>query len=194
MITESLITSALSSYGSEIAKNVLKQLVQGKIASKRQEKIENLEQENIKILGEELEEGLSPDKASRLIENLFAEQATVLERERTRLVKIAAREHWVALGFAAIAGIVFFGGIAFVVFGTVEQSVITLIASVAPGFLSRIFFSREDVIEKRIKEISEDLHISEQARSRLVILQQALDIVPDDNKSELVRRFITEIF
>ena len=49
----------------------------------------------------------SPIEASHSTREIIQTQVTILEAERNRLIPIAAREHWVALIFAVIAGIVF---------------------------------------------------------------------------------------
>jgi hypothetical protein len=131
------------------------------------------------------------DESTQSAERLVGERlATILERERMRLAPIAAREHWVALGFAIVAGAIFFQSILLATTGTAPQAIITLVASLIPGFASTMFFSREAANERRLKEISNDLRKSEQMREKLVLLREALSIVPEDKRAALAERYI----
>jgi hypothetical protein len=87
--------------------------------------------------------------------------------------------------FAVIAGSVFFGAIILSAFGSVKQAFVSLAASVIPGFLSAVFFSREGKLETRIKEITADIWESEKARERLELLEEALKLVPAESQGEI---------
>ena len=67
-------------------------------------------------------------------------------------------------------------------------------ASVAPGFLSKVFFTREGRLEERIREISADLRESEKARERLTLLEQALEVVPAASHEALVKEYTKKMF
>ena len=136
----------------------------------------------------------SPEEASRSTREAVEKQVTILEQERNRLVPIATREHWVALIFAIIAGAVFVIAIILAVQGTIERAIVTLVASVVPGFLSKVFYSREALIENRIKEISSDLRESEKVKERLELLEQALTVVPIESKESVVKEFNKKAF
>lgn len=141
------------------------------------------------IRGEE-----SNEEASRSTREVIEKQATIIEEERNRLLSIATREHWVGLFFAIFAGIVFLTAIIVAIKGTVQQAVITLIASAVPGFLSKVFFSREATIETRIKEISADIRESEKIKERLELLEEALKVVPAESQNKLTEEFIKKAF
>jgi hypothetical protein len=110
------------------------------------------------------------------------------------LTPIAAREHWVALVFAALAGAVFLGAILLVVVGTVQQAIVSLVASAAPGFLSAVFFSREATIEKQLSEISSDLRESEKMRERLAALEEVLGILPANIREDVAKSLGEKLF
>ncbi len=136
----------------------------------------------------------SPEEASRSTREVVEKQVTILEEERNRLVPIATREHWVALIFAIIAGIVFIIAVSLAIKGTIEQAIVTLVASAVPGFLSKVFYSRETSIENRIQEISSDLRESEKVQERLGLLEQALTVVPIESQDSLVKEFNKKAF
>jgi len=96
--------------------------------------------------------------------------------------------------FAIAAGIVFIISIFLAIVGTVAQAAVTLVSSVAPGFLSSVFFGREAKIEERIKEISADVRESEKARERLALLEQALDVVPAGSRAALIEEYTKKMF
>jgi hypothetical protein len=131
----------------------------------------------------------SPVEASRSTKEVITEQLTILEKERNRLIPLAAREHWVAIIFAILAGLVFFTGIALVIFGTITKAIVTLIATTAPGFLSKVFYSREAIVEKRIEEISADLRESEKTKERLETLEEALRVIPEEYRERVLEDF-----
>ena len=133
-------------------------------------------------------------KASEATPDSVQEQITILEQERMRLTPLAAREHWVALGFASLAGVVFLGAVTISVLGTIQQTIVTVAASIIPGFLSRIFFSREAIIEKRIAAISADLAESGRIRKRLLLLQETLKILPKQYRPAFVEEFKKKLF
>lgn len=110
----------------------------------------------------------------------------ILEAERNRLIPIAAREHWVALIFVVIAGIVFFTSIGLFIFATLAKGIPTLLASLIPGFLGKTFFKREAEIEKRLKEISSDLRASEKVKERLEIIAEALKGIPEEYRERVL--------
>jgi hypothetical protein len=132
----------------------------------------------------------SPIDASHTTREVITEQVTILEQERNRLIPIAAREHWVAIIFAIIAGLVFFTGIVLVILSTITKGVVTLIATTAPGFLSKVFYSREATIEKRLREISADLRESEKTKERLEIVEAVLKVIPEDYREKVLGEFI----
>ena len=136
----------------------------------------------------------SPEEASRSTLEVVERQVRILEEERNRLRPIAAREHWVALFFAVAAGVVFIIAIVLAIAGTPGQAIVTLIASSAPGFLSKVFFSREAKLEERLKEISADIRESEKARERLALLQDALEVVPPESRERLVEEYTKKMF
>lgn len=127
----------------------------------------------------------SPEEASRETRRLIERQISIMEKERDRLVPIAAREHWIALIFAVLSGSVFLGTIALVVFAAGRQAVITLVSSVLPGFLSGVFFSRENKVEDRIAAIASDLRQSERTRDQVGMLEKLLQIVPSESRAKL---------
>jgi hypothetical protein len=131
----------------------------------------------------------SPIEASRSTKEIVSTQLTILEAERNRLIPIAAREHWVALIFAIIAGLVFFTSIGLFIFATLAKGIPTLIASLLPGFLSKVYFSREATVEKRLKEISADLRESERTKERLEVLEEVLTVVPEEHRSRVLEDF-----
>jgi hypothetical protein len=136
----------------------------------------------------------SPEDSSRSTRHIIQKADTILVSERNRLVPLAAREHWIALIFAVLSGSVFLVAIVLAALGTVQQAAITLIASVIPGFLSRVFFSREAALEDQIAEITSDLRDSEIAIERLRIMEEALILIPDENKSSLAEAFTKKFF
>lgn len=131
----------------------------------------------------------TPEGATRSTREVIATQLTILEKERDRLIPIASREHWVALIFVIIAGIVFFTSIGLFIFGTLVQGIPTLLASLIPGFLSRTFFKREHDIEKRLKEISSDLRESERVKERLETIEEALKVIPEEFRERVLEEF-----
>ena len=131
----------------------------------------------------------SPIEASRSTQEIIATQVTILEKERNRLIPIAAREHWVALTFAIIAGIVFFTSIGLFIFATITKGVAVFVAGSVPGFLSKVFFSREAIVEKRLKEISSDLRESEKTKERLEIIEEALKVIPEEHRERVLEDF-----
>lgn len=131
----------------------------------------------------------SPIKAPDSTTQIMALQLTILEKERNRLAPIAAREHWVALTFAVVAGIVFFTSISLIVFSSLTKAIVTFVASIIPGFLSKIFFSREATVEKRLKEISSDLRESEKTKERLEILEEVLKVTPSKYQARVLEDF-----
>jgi len=199
-VTPSTVESLAKSLGSNFSKAALKQLLVRQLAGDKPGlEVAELEAEDLTRLVVRLEE-TAPQKATvdeaalsagRSVTEQFT---TILERERLRLAPLAAREHWVALGFAVVAGAVFFQSIVLAVIGSPLQAVITLIASLIPGFISQVFFSREAVVEQRLKEISADLRTSERMRERLALLTEALSIVPEDSKATLVERYMRKSF
>jgi hypothetical protein len=106
-----------------------------------------------------------------------------------RLTESATREHWIALVFAVVAGAIFLGTIAFAARGSVKQALVTLCASVLPGFLSGVFFSREAKLESRLSQITADIWESEKAKQRLELLEEALKIVPPESRAKLADAF-----
>jgi|ERR1041385_172418 hypothetical protein len=128
----------------------------------------------------------TPIEASRSTKEVIQTQVSILERERDRLVPIAAREHWVALVFVVIAGTVFFTSISLFIFTTFNRSIPTFIASAVPGFLSKVFFSREAGYEKRIKEISSDLRKSEKVKERLETIEDVLAAIPEEHRERVL--------
>lgn len=131
----------------------------------------------------------TPIEASRSTREIINSQLTILEQERNRLIPIAGREHWVALIFAIIAGIVFFTSIGLFIFATVTKGVAVFVAGALPGFLSKIFFSREAIAEARLKEIASDLRESEKAKERLEILEEALKVIPEEYRARVLEEF-----
>jgi hypothetical protein len=131
----------------------------------------------------------TPEGATRSTREVIATQLTILEKERDRLIPIATREHWVALIFVVIAGIVFFTSVGLFIFGTLAQGIPTLLASMIPGFLGRTFFKREHDIEKRLKEISSDLRESERVKERLEIIEEALQVIPEEFRERVLEDF-----
>lgn len=136
-----------------------------------------------------LREDETPIEASRSTREIIDTQLTILEQERNRLIPIAAREHWVALVFAIIAGIVFFTSVGLFAFATITKGVAVFVASALPGFLSKIFFSREAIAEARLKEIASDLRESEKAKERLEILEEALKVIPEEYRAQVLEEF-----
>ena len=134
----------------------------------------------------EIESAIGATHSTR---EVITTQLTILEKERNRLIPIATREHWVALIFVVIAGIVFFTSIGLFVFATLAKGVPTLLASMIPGFLGKTFFKREADIEKRLKEISSDLRASEKVKERLEIIEEALDVIPEEYRERVLEDF-----
>jgi hypothetical protein len=114
----------------------------------------------------------SPEESSRSTRRVIENTLSILEKERKRLTPIATREHWVALIFAVIAGVIFLGTIVLAAFGSVQQAVVSLAASAIPGFLSAVFFAREAKMETRIAQITGDVRESEKVRERLAITRR----------------------
>ena len=83
----------------------------------------------------------------------------------------------------------FFTSIGLVIFATLTKAIAAFIASSVPGFLSRVFFSREANIEKRLKEISSDLRESEKVKERLEILEEALKVIPEEYRARVLEDF-----
>jgi|GEM_PF-2520054 hypothetical protein len=117
---------------------------------------------------------------SRVIRKVIANQLSIMEEERNRLIPIASREHWVALSFVVIAGAVFFTSVTLVILAALPQAAAAFLANLVPIFLGRTFFRREEAIEKQIKDISADLRMSERARERLGIIEEALKVIPEE--------------
>lgn len=118
--------------------------------------------------------------SSDVVVKILSRQVSILDGELERLRSIANREHWIAQFFIFIAGIVFFVGLAMLVWGTTTQAVISLISPIIPGFLSKVYYSREDAIEKRIREISSDLRESEKTKERLRVIDEVLAVIPEE--------------
>jgi len=133
--------------------------------------------------------GETPIQASRSTQEVIQFQLTILEVERNRLIPVATREHWVALVFAVIAGLVFFTSVVLVIFGTLTQAMAVFVASSVPGFLSKVFFSREANMERRLKEITSDLRESEKVKERLGILEEALKVIPEQYQARVLEDF-----
>jgi hypothetical protein len=131
----------------------------------------------------------SPVGSSRSTRQVVEKTLSILEKERNRLTPIATREHWVALIFAVIAGVIFLGTIVLAALGSVQQAFVTLAASVIPGFLSGVFFSREAKMETRIAQVTAEIRKSEKFRERLTILEEALKIVPPASQGKLADAF-----
>lgn len=131
----------------------------------------------------------SPIEASQSTKEIASTRLTILEAERNRLIPISTREHWVALMFAIIAGLVFFTSIGLFIFATPAKAIPTVLASLLPGFLSKIFFSREATVEKRLKEISSDLRESERTKERLEVLEEVLTVLPEEHRSRVLEDF-----
>jgi hypothetical protein len=131
----------------------------------------------------------SPEESSRTTRKVIEKTVSVVEKERDRLTPIAAREHWIALVFAVIAGAIFLGTIVLATSGSVKPALVTLGASAIPGFLSGVFFSRESKLEIRLAQITADIWESEKAKQRLELLEEALKIVPPENRGKLADAF-----
>jgi uncharacterized protein (DUF2267 family) len=131
----------------------------------------------------------TPEESSRTTRQVIEKALSVVERERNRLTPIAAREHWIALVFAVVAGAIFLGTIVLAVRGSVTQALVTLAASTIPGFLSAVFFSREAKLETRLTQITADIWESEKAKQRLELLEEALKIVPPESRGKLADAF-----
>jgi hypothetical protein len=134
-------------------------------------------------------EGETPIGAARSTREVLTTQLTILEKERNRLIPVVTREHWVALIFVVIAGIVFFTSISLFIFATLAKGIPTLLASMIPGFLGKTFFKREANIEKRLREISSDLRASEKAKERLEIIEEALKVIPEEYRERVLEDF-----
>jgi Flp pilus assembly protein TadB len=163
------------------AVDVLKKILDQDLAEKNV-RVESTEREalaaEVRQKAELIRGSESPEEASRSTRETVERQVKVLEEEKQRLVPIAAREHWVALFFAIAAGIVLIVAIVLAIVSTVAQAIVTLVASSAPGFLSKVFFARETRIEEQIKEISEDLRESERLASGLHCWSRLLKSFP----------------
>ena len=199
-LTLDTVSSLAKSLESNFSTTTLKKLLVQQIAAAEPGvKTANLETEELIVLVARLKKEITKsdeniDESSQSAKRFVEEHVTILERERLRLAPIAAREHWVALGFAIVSGVIFFLSIFLVIVATSQQAIVTLIASLVPGFISTVFFSREAVIEKRLKEISTDLRASEQMREKLALLREALPLVHKDNKAALAEKYIIKIF
>jgi hypothetical protein len=199
-LTLDTVSSLAKSLESNFSTTTLKKLLVQQIAAAEPGvKTAKLETEELIVLVARLKKEITKsdeniDESSQSAKRFVEEHVTILESERLRLAPIAAREHWVALGFAIVSGAIFFLSIFLATVATSQQAVITLIASLVPGFLSAVFFSREATIEKRLKEISADLWASEQMREKLALLREALPLVHKDNKAALAEKYILKTF
>jgi hypothetical protein len=196
-VTLSAVESLSKSLENNLSTTELRKLVAELVITQNADnKAEEVANKELFVLITELKKDVTRsdetiDESAQSAERLVGERlATILERERLRLAPIAAREHWVALGFAIVAGAIFFQSILLATTGTAPQAIITLVASLVPGFASTMFFSREATNEQRLKEISNDLRKSEQMREKLVLLREALSIVPEEKRAALAERYI----
>jgi hypothetical protein len=196
MLTETIISlasSILANYTFDALRKVVDQFLATKNIQLEATDKEQLIAELSKK-ADQIRAGETPEEAARITHEVVETQVNILSEERTRLIPIATREHWVALIFAIASGAVFVVAIVLAIQGSVKQSIVTLIASVIPGFLSKVFYKREETIETRIKEISTDLRESEKMSERLKFLEQALSVVPDNSKDALVKEFNKKVF
>lgn len=141
-----------------------------------------------------IERDVSPEAAVHSASEALSKRSTILNREISRLEPIAAREHWVGIAFAILAGVVFLLSIFLVVNRALEQATVSLIASIVPGFLSKVFFSRETRIEERIKEVNADLRDSEKQQEAALMFEQMLPVVPNGYRGNLTQEFIKRVF
>jgi hypothetical protein len=118
---------------------------------------------------------------------------SILERERQRLIPMAAREHWIARIFAALSGSVLLAAIVAVMCGFLEIAFASSASSVLVGFLSKVFFSREARVEDRIREITADIRESEKALERLRLFEKALNVVRSANQRDLAEASSKEL-
>jgi hypothetical protein len=196
MLSDIIITlaaPALAKYGYDALRKVVEQFLATKNirleSTDKEEFIAELAQK-----AEQIQAGETPEESSRITREIVEKQANILAEERARLIPIAAREHWVALGFAMASGAVFVVAIVLAIQGSVKQAIVSLIASAIPGFLSKVFYKREASMETRIKEISTDMRDSEKVGERLKLLEQALSVVPENTKDALVKEFSKKAF
>jgi len=137
--------------------------------------------------------GEKPEESIKSTRQALEHPSFVLEQERTRLTAIAAREHWIGLTFAILAGSIFFATIVLAAVGFTKEPLITLAASVIPGFLSAVFFSREAKIERRIEAVVTDLAKMDKLKESLKVLEIAMSVVPPESRETLANAFSKQL-
>ena len=138
-----------------------------------------------------IEQSETPEESATSTRLVFDRQAQILQDDLTRRLQRAEREHWVALVFAGLCGLVFLAAIILLIIGTTtSQTVISLVSSAVPGFLSAVFFRREAEVEARIAEITDDLRDTEKVREQWATIERLIKIVPEGSRQSILHSFI----
>ncbi len=130
----------------------------------------------------------------KFTKNTVEKQIPIMEKERNRLIPIASRKHWIALIFSIIFGLIFMGSVIVLITGTIPQAIVSFLASIIPGFLGKVFFSREKQVEDKIEKVSFDIRTSEGLREKIELLERILKIVPVKLRPEIIQKFANSLF